>query len=108
MKIGNLEEAGIWFSVLKAASSRYHDDAVYNLAYIDYVNRRYDHALNGFREVETNEAYRVLAPYYIADIYLIKEITVRQRTWLIPGLLRMKVRNMLRKCIGSPVRQLMG
>lgn len=72
MKIGNLEEAGIWFSVLKAASSRYHDDAVYNLAYIDYVNRRYDHALNGFREVETNEAYRVLAPYYIADIYLIK------------------------------------
>ena len=31
MKIGNLEEAGIWFSVLKAASSRYHDDAVYIL-----------------------------------------------------------------------------
>ncbi|MEJ8763339.1 tetratricopeptide repeat protein [Phocaeicola sp. HCN-40430] len=72
-KIGNLQEASMWFSILKEVSEKYHADAVYNLAYIDYVQKRYDEALAGFREVESDEHYRKLSPYYIADIYLIKE-----------------------------------
>lgn len=72
-KIGNLQEASMWFSILKEVSEKYHADAVYNLAYIDYVQQRYDEALAGFREVESDEHYRKLSPYYIADIYLIKE-----------------------------------
>lgn len=71
-KIGNLQEASMWFSILKEVSEKYHADAVYNLAYIDYVQKRYDEALAGFREVESDEHYRKLSPYYIADIYLIK------------------------------------
>lgn len=71
-KIGNLQEASMWFSILKEISEKYHADAVYNLAYIDYVQKRYDEALAGFREVESDEHYRKLSPYYIADIYLIK------------------------------------
>lgn len=42
------------------------------MAYIDYVERRYDKALEGFRAMEEDRKYRTLAPYYIADIYLIK------------------------------------
>lgn len=71
-KIGNLQEASMWFSILKEVSEKYHADAVYNLAYIDYVQKRYDEALAGFWEVESDEHYRKLSPYYIADIYLIK------------------------------------
>lgn len=71
-KIANLQEASMWFSILKEVSEKYHADAVYNLAYIDYVQKRYDEALAGFREVESDEHYRKLSPYYIADIYLIK------------------------------------
>ena len=71
-KIGNLQEAAVWFAILKEVSSKYRADAVYNLAYISYVRKRYEEALAGFREVESDEHYRRLAPYYIADIYLIK------------------------------------
>lgn len=72
LKTNNLSEAAFWFNVLKEVSSAYRNDAVYNLAYIDYVERRYDKALEGFRAVEEDRKYRTLAPYYIADIYLIK------------------------------------
>ena len=61
-KIGNLQEASMWFSILKEVSEKYHADAVYNLAYIDYVQKRYDEALAGFREVESDEHYRKLSP----------------------------------------------
>lgn len=37
LKMGNLQEAAVWFSILKEVSSEYHIDAVYHLAYIDYV-----------------------------------------------------------------------
>ena len=70
MKIGNLEEAHAWFQVLKAVGSRYKVDAVYHLAYIDYVQQRYDAAPEGFREAGGTKQYAKLAPYYIADITL--------------------------------------
>ena len=72
MKIDNLEEAHAWFQVLKAVGHRYQVDAVYNLAYLDYVQQRYDAALEGFREVSGEKTYERLAPYYIADIALVK------------------------------------
>lgn len=71
-KTGNLKEAAVWFSILKEVSSKYRNDAVYHLAYIAYVQKRYEEALDGFRKVESDEQYRKLSPYYIADIYLIR------------------------------------
>ena len=70
LKTGNLSEAAFDFSVLKEVSAGYRDDAVYNLAYIDYTQKKYQKALEGFLSVERNEKYAELAPYYIADIYL--------------------------------------
>ena len=72
MKVGKLKEAGLWFKVLKEVSRKYHTDAVYNLAYIDYVHGRYAEALQGFKETEMDARYAPLAPYYMADIYLIE------------------------------------
>ena len=70
MKIGNLEEARAWFEVLKVVGTRYQTDGVYHMAYIDYVQKRYDVALNGFQAVRGTKKYERLAPYYIADIFL--------------------------------------
>ena len=40
LKEDNLREAAVWFTLLKEVSPLYQDDAVYNLAYIDYVEKR--------------------------------------------------------------------
>lgn len=72
LKVGKLQDAAFWFAVLKETSKDFHNDAVYNLAYIDYVQQKYDTALQGFREVQDDRKFQKLAPYYIADIYLIQ------------------------------------
>lgn len=72
LKMGNLQEAAVWFSILKEVSSEYHIDAVYHLAYIDYVQKQYDKALLGFREAGESSKYAALSPYYIADIHLVR------------------------------------
>lgn len=72
LKMGNLQEAAVWFSILKEVISEYHIDAVYHLAYIDYVQKQYDKALQGFREAGESSKYAALSPYYIADIHLVR------------------------------------
>lgn len=79
VKIGNLEEAAVWFRVLKDTNSPYRVDAVYNIAYIDYTQARYAEALKGFKEVVNDKNYCELAPYYIADINLIQGNTINAR-----------------------------
>ena len=71
LKMNDLDEAYIWFSVIRAASSKYAADARYNLAYIDYVKQHYDQAWEGFSAVKDQPEYAALAPYYLADIQLI-------------------------------------
>lgn len=80
LKENNLREANVWFTLLKEISSAYHDDAVYNLAYIDYVEKRYDKALNSFRSLQNDAVYSALVPYYIGEIYLLKGNYEQART----------------------------
>lgn len=72
LKTGNLKSAAAQFRLLKLLSKDLQPDAIYHLAYIDYVEKRYDKALEGFSSVQSNKKYASLAPYYIADIYLTK------------------------------------
>lgn len=72
LKEDDLREAAVWFTLLKEVSPLYHDDAVYNLAYIDYAERHYDKALKGFRSLQNDAVYAALVPYYIGEIYLLK------------------------------------
>lgn len=67
---GQLQEASLWFSILKEVSRTYYPDAVYHLAYIDYTQQKYPAALEGFGQAATEPKYALLAPYYIADIRL--------------------------------------
>lgn len=72
LKEGNLRESSVWFALLKQVSRKYHDEAVYNLAYIDYAQQRYDKALESFLSLRQDPVYGALVPYYIGEIYLLK------------------------------------
>lgn len=73
LKVGNVKEAAIWFETLKASSTKYEKDCAYYLSYIRYTQKRYDEALSGFLPLQDDEKYQALVPYYIAEIYLIKQ-----------------------------------
>ena len=71
LKTGDLKEASVWFALLKEVSKTHQADAVYHLAYIDYVEGRYDRALEAFKSLERDDVYDALVPYYIGEIYLL-------------------------------------
>ena len=72
LKVGNLEEAKVWFTLLKDMSKTHQADAVYNLGYIDYVEGRYDAALKAFTSLKNDGVYDALVPYYIGEIHLLR------------------------------------
>ena len=72
LKVGNLEEAKVWFALLKDMSKTHQADAVYNLGYIDYVEGRYDAALKAFTSLKNDDVYDSLVPYYIGEIHLLR------------------------------------
>ena len=72
LKVGNLEEATVWFTLLKDVSKTHQADAIYNLGYIDYVEGRYDKALNAFALLKEDKEYGPLVPYYIGEIHLLR------------------------------------
>ena len=73
LKTDDLKEASVWFTLLKDMSKSHQADAVYNLGYIDYVEGRYDRALEAFTSLQRDDAYDALVPYYIGEIYLLRE-----------------------------------
>lgn len=73
LKTGNLKEAAVWFETLRSTSSRYSEDGNYYLSYIRYTQGRYREALDGFLALQNNAKYKALAPYYIAEIYIIQK-----------------------------------
>lgn len=73
LKLDNLQEAAAWLETLRSTSRRYEADCTYYLSYIRYTRQRLDEALEGFLSLQSNEKYKTLVPYYIAEIYLLKE-----------------------------------
>lgn len=73
LKQGNLKDAYTRFSILKEISENFKEDAVFNMAYIDYSNQKYDNALSGFKSVQHEEKFKNKATYFIGEIYLLKK-----------------------------------
>ena len=68
--------------LLKEVSPRYQSDATYNLAYIDYVEKRYNKALDAFLSLKDDAVYSSLVPYYIGEIYLLQGNYEQHVRWL--------------------------
>ncbi len=73
LKIGDLQEAKVWFGLLKEISRIHASDAVFNLGYIDYAEQKYDEALEAFLSLHDDKVYASLIPYYVGEIYLLRD-----------------------------------
>lgn len=73
MTVGNIDQAAVWFEVLKGNSKKYAKDCNYYISYIRYTQGRYDEALSGFLPLQDDSKYKTLVPYYIAECYLQKK-----------------------------------
>ena len=73
LKVGELKEATVWFTLLKEVSKTHQTDAVYHLGYIDYVEGDYNQALKAFTSLQNDDVYDALVPYYIGEIHLIRK-----------------------------------
>ena len=49
--------------------SKYYNDANYYYGYLSYLDKDYANALQSLQTIENTDAYKGIAPYYIADIY---------------------------------------
>ena len=70
MEEGREEEAALQLDILSLISDRYDDEVEYYAAYINYVGKRYEEAVKGFKGAQTKERYLHQASYYLAEIML--------------------------------------
>jgi len=57
------------FKEFKDVKDKYYHQSNYYYAYITYLNKDYDTALESFQRVDANALYKNVAPYYITYIY---------------------------------------
>ena len=72
-RIDSLDDAQYYFSKLINTNSKYATTAQYYSAYIAYQNGLYETALNGFNNLIDDEQFRIIIPYYIAQIYFFQQ-----------------------------------
>ena len=64
------EEAAVQLDILKIISTRYNNEATFYTAYINYINKRYEAAEEGFMQSLNTEAHHRPSRYYLAQIML--------------------------------------
>ena len=71
--IDSLVDAQYYFSKLINIESKYTVPAQYYSAYIAYQNGFYKTALNGFKDLISDQQFGSITPYYIAQIYFFQQ-----------------------------------
>jgi len=71
-KTNNFEKAKADFYKIKESDSGYAPSANYYYAHIAYLEKNYETALQGFKELTSNETFKNIVPFYIVQIYYIK------------------------------------
>lgn len=71
LQADSINEAEQCFSTVRRIS-RYYNAAQYYLAYLDYVNRRYDNALETFNTLLEDKDFGAIVPFYILQIEFLK------------------------------------
>ena len=67
------DKALSYFNKVDASSDKYRSSILYYKSHIDYVDEKYDKALEGFSELENDDAFKKVVPFYIAQIYYLKK-----------------------------------
>jgi tetratricopeptide (TPR) repeat protein len=72
MQLDNIK-ARAAFSQIKDGDSKYALPALYYYSHINYSDKNYETALQGFLRLKNDETFGSIAPYYISQIYFMQE-----------------------------------
>ena len=71
MEHDNIKARASFFQI-KDGSSKYASPAMYYYSHINYVDKNYETALQGFLKLRNDDTFSGIAPYYIAQIYFLQ------------------------------------
>lgn len=71
-EVGNYEEAKTNFYEIKGGDGDYANPALYYYSHLAYENSDYQAALQGFLDLEGDENFGLVVPFYIAQIYYLQ------------------------------------
>lgn len=66
------EKARFYFSEIKDIDTKYTSPALYYYSHIAYAQKNYETALSGFDRLKDDETFSPIVPYYITQIYYLK------------------------------------
>jgi tetratricopeptide (TPR) repeat protein len=69
---GDLKKASQYFFEIKKSNSQYASSASYYWGYINYLDGKYETALQEFKKLENNPQFSGFIPYYTIQIYYIQ------------------------------------
>ena len=69
---GNMKKASQYFFEIKKGNSMYASSASYYWGYINYLDGKYETALQEFKKLENNKQFAGFIPYYTIQIYYIQ------------------------------------
>ncbi|MBN2275298.1 MAG: tetratricopeptide repeat protein [Bacteroidales bacterium] len=69
----DLDKARYAFGEIKDIDTRYTAPALYYYSHINYSQKNYETALDGFMKLRTDENFGPIVPYYITHIYFIQQ-----------------------------------
>ena len=72
MEHDNIKARASFFQI-KDGDSKYAAPANYYYSHINYIDKNYETALQGFLQLRTDETFSGIAPYYIAQIYFMQQ-----------------------------------
>ncbi|TAJ12751.1 outer membrane protein assembly factor BamD [Marinilabiliaceae bacterium JC017] len=61
------------FNAIRGQENKYHTSVKYYYSHIQYEKGNYQTALDGFKELVDEKAFKKVVPFYIAQIYYLKE-----------------------------------
>ncbi len=67
------DKARYSFNEIKDRDSKYSAPALYYYSHINYVQRNYQTALNGFQQLKDDNNFGPIVPYYITHIYFVQQ-----------------------------------
>jgi TolA-binding protein len=73
MEKKDLANAKTNFYEIKDADTKYSGAANYYYSHINYLQKNYQSALDGFLKLESNDSYKILAQYYVAQIMFLQD-----------------------------------
>lgn len=72
LQTGDRQQAYNYFNRIKQVGHTYKTASAYYVAYIDYVDGKYNQALSKFEALKSDPAYREQSSYYMTQIYFIQ------------------------------------